>query len=213
MADNILHDDDELAELAHGVDPEDGLGEFEEMSSIEATETPAEVPMEFHVQMKGWQHRAFEEVIVQAAAEKMFRRLPTSFEKQIKDAALEMFGAATNVALKPIAAEILEQPIGSGTSTKPALTMREYIGLTGREYLTQSVDGDGKPCDGGYYSRGKPRIHWLISELLDRKFKSEIEKQTSTLISEIRGEMKKSADAMIAAEKARISEALAKATA
>ncbi|WP_222110149.1 hypothetical protein, partial [Mesorhizobium amorphae] len=95
----------------------------------------------------------------------------------------------------------------SKADDKP-VTMRELIALTGRDYLTASVDSSGKPTTERYHSRS--RIQHLVDKYMETAFKREIEKATSEAIVEVRRSIEASHKAFLEAEKTRFREALAK---
>jgi len=184
-------------------------------SDMAATaESDPEAQIEFHVQMRSWTIREMEALIVEAAAAQMIRGFgEKKFAKIIEDRAIAQVTAKADVQIDRISAEIIDQPLTPAFGAKAPVTMREFIGLYAKEYLTQTVDQDGKPSTGGWGGKTAPRIEQIVSRLMDRKFKAEIEKATNAAVAEIQRETKAVHEALIAAEKSRLREALAKITA
>lgn len=169
--------------------------------------------IEFHVSMRDYTMRDMEALIVEAAAMQLVgRRGDSELAKVIETKALAMIAAKAEAKLESVTAEIIDQPMTPTFGTKQPVTMRDFLGLYGREYLTQVVGSDGKP-DASSYGRGKPRITWLVERAMDATFKREIEKATSAAITEIQGAIREHHKALLAAETARIRDAIAKATA
>lgn len=188
-------------------------------TNMSATREPENTKIEFHVQMRSYTQSDMEELIVDAAARVIVGRSNNNeLSKRIESRAIEMINERVTAHLSGITAEIIDQPVTPSYGDKKPLTMREVIGLTGREYLTAKVDGYGraqgeKDFD-SYHSRDHgTRIAHIVSRAMDIKFKDEITKATSDAIREFRAALEAQHKAVIAAEMARFHEALSKATA
>jgi hypothetical protein len=205
MENTILHMSD-IAETETGFD-EQGF----DVSDLEATEKPSETGIQFHVSMQGHTMNDMETLIVEAAASRLVDRFGGNrLAKLIEDRAIDLITKAADARLMQVTSEILDQPMQpkfNGAKSEP-ITMREFIGMTGRDYLTQWVDRDGRPTQGGY--NAYTRIQNIVSAAMDNKFKSEIATSTSSVISEIRNAVKARHEKVVSEEKARIAEALAK---
>lgn len=170
--------------------------------------------IEFHVSMRDYTQRDMEALIVEAAARVLVGNYgDAKLAKLIEDRCIALTTAKADKALAAVTADIIDQPITPKfPSMKPdatPTTMREFIGLTGREYLTGYVDFHGKPTTGRHY--GKTRIQYLVETYMQQAFKNEISKATSATISEIQKEIRAKHDAFLRSEKARVRDALAKA--
>ncbi len=184
-------------------------------SDLVATKEAEGRGIEFRVSMRDYTQRDMEALIVEAAARVLVGEHGNNkLAKLIEERCIALTTEKANQHLAKITAEIIDQPITPKypfvKSDQPPVTMREFIGLTGREYLTAKVDSSGKPTTDGYYS--KTRIQYLVEGHLDRIFKTEIEKATNTLIAEIRNGIAAQHKAFLDAEKARFREAMAKVT-
>lgn len=195
------------------------LGPDDEISNMSATHEATEKPMEFHVQMHGHTFRDMEALIVNAAAQQLlglYGDSPNSLRKHIETKCVEQVTAKADAALAKVTAEIIDQPMMpkyTGAKDEP-ITMREFIGLTGRAYLMEMVDQNGGPATTAWGGNGnRPRIQHIVEKAMFGKFKGEIESATNAAIAEIRADIKVRHEAFLAAEKARFREALAKATA
>lgn len=181
-------------------------------SDIVATTDPERRGMEFHVSLRDYTLSDMENLIVEAAAHIIVgRSSSTKLAMDIEAKVIEKTTALADKALSSVAAEIIDQPMLPSFGSKEPVTMREFIGLCGREYLSQRVDRDGKPSTSGYSTFS--RMELIVGKLLDTRFKNEIERATNAAISEIQKSVENKCDALIAKEKARIREALEKATA
>ena len=192
------------------------IGPDDEIASLDATKEATDAPMEFHVQMRGHTFRDMEDLIVNAAAQQLVGRYggTDALRKQIEAKTVEHVTERADAVLANVSAEIIDQPMMPkfvGAKEEP-VTMREFIGLTGRAYLAEIVDRDGKPTSKGGWgsSEGKPRIQWIVGDYIERKFKDEIEKATNTAIAEVQIALKAKYDAFLAGEKKRLADALAK---
>ena len=205
---NIIIDTSNVAEL-------NDLGPDDEISNMDATKEATGAPMEFHVQMRGHTFRDMEDLIVNAAAQQIigWHSEGNKLKKVIEDRCVAQVTARADEALSKVSADIIDQPLTPSYGDKKPVTMREFIGLTGREYLTERVDRDGKPTTGGWGSTSTfTRVELLVSKYMDRHFKNEIEKATNAAISEIQTAIKAQHAEFLAVEKARLREALAKAS-
>lgn len=184
-----------------------GTDEFDSRTDMVATTEPVNKGIEFHVSMRSYTQSDMEDLIVHAAAQIIVGRHGTGqLEKQVKERAIELISKKADAVLAAVTTDIIDQPIAQPYGKAP-ITMRDFIGLTGREYLTAKVDRDGgKPSTDGYHS--VPRIEYLVQRAMDRAFKSEIEKATNAVVSEIRTAIKAQHESLLAAERARFLEAL-----
>jgi hypothetical protein len=204
----LIVDTYELAEM---------LGEDEVQENLEATtKSDPDAKIEFHVQMRAWTQRDMEELVIEAAARQLVGRNAGdgALAKAVQEAAIRQITARADEKLASVAADIIDQPVLVGPiSSKEPVTLREMIGLYAKEYLTEKVGSDGKPDD-SYYARdrNKARITWIVERALDSKFKTEIEKATNAAIREIQAAIHEQHKALLAAETARLREALAKVT-
>lgn len=175
-------------------------------TDMAATNRPDREGIEFHVSMRNYTMRDMEELIIEAAARKMLASFgDQKLSKLIEDRAINLVTAKADDALQSVSAEIINQPLTPDFGQRDPVTMRDFIGLTGREYLTQPVGTDGKPSK-GYNTR--PRIQRIVEGWMDRAFKAEIEKATTQVIGEVRSAIKKQHEDMLATEKARVMDAL-----
>lgn len=188
--------------------------EFE--SDMAATEKSTGDKMEFHVQMRGYTQRDMEALVVEAAARMLVgHRNETQLSRQIEARCIELIQETADKKLASVTAEIMDQPITPrfASSKQEPVTMREFIGLTGREYLAERVGGDGKVTSDGWARTTTTRLQWIVEDAVRRDFKRDIEKATSTAISEVQKEIKDQHAALIDAEKKRFREAIDKITA
>lgn len=182
---------------------------------IVATKAPEGRGIEFHVSMRGHTFEDMEALIVEAAAQLIVgKRNERELARSIEAKCVEMVNAKAAAKLETITTEIIDQPMTPQWATdKKPMTMREMIGLYGREYLTEMVDREGKPSTDNWGNNRRARITYFVERAMDAKFKLEIEKSTHSVVNEIRAAIKAQHDAMLAAEKARFMEALAKVSA
>lgn len=180
-----------------------------------ATREPEGRGIEFTVSMRDYTQRDMEALIVEAAAALIVGRHNERQLAQIVEAkCIEQITAMADKALGSITTEIIDQPLTPRFGDKKPVTMREFIGLTGREYLTERVNREGKPTTSTWGSSDTyTRIELLVSQCIQRAFKQEIEKATNAAITEIQQAIKAQHAEFLAAEKARVREALAKVSA
>lgn len=209
MPDNHITDTGEMAELEY-----DDHGEPRDVQTdMVATKEAEGRGIEFHVSMRDYTMADMEALIVEAAAKMIVGRSPgTSMAKAIEAKCVELVDAKAAKALEKVTAEIIDAPMTPSFGDRKPITMREFIGLYGREYLTVAVDREGNPTKGGWNSSAvSTRIELIVGKYLDRHFKDEIEKATRAAIAEIQIGIQAKHDATLAAEKKRLREALAKA--
>lgn len=184
-------------------------------SDIVATKEAEGRGIEFHVSMRDYTQRDMEELIIEAGARILVgRHNDSKLAKLIEERAVTMIADKADKALASVTAEIIDQPLTPKFPFMKAdaspMTMREFIGLTGREYLTAFVDNSGKPTTDRHY--GKTRIQHLVEDFMSRAFKKEIEQATNAAIREIQAAVTAQHNAFLESEKARVREALAKVT-
>jgi hypothetical protein len=181
----------------------------EDMAATAVSDPKAEI--EFFVQMRSWTKRDMADLIVEAAAAQMIRGFgDKKFSKLIEDRAISAITEKADAKLAAVSEAIIDQPLTPEFGAKAPVTMREFIGLYAKEYLTERVDSEGKPSKGGWGSNTYTRVELILQRLFDRKFKAEIEKATSSAILQVKEELRAAHAAVIAEEMARFRSALAK---
>lgn len=179
-----------------------------------ATKDPEGKGIEFHVSMRDYTMADMETLIVEAAARMIVGKFGNDkLAKMIEVKCVELITAKADSALQAVSKEVIDQPMTPdwpGQAKQP-VTMREFIGLYGREYLERKVTYDDK-VQASYHDRTAPRLQHIVERYMDRAFKADIEKATSTAIREIQAGVMARHNETLAAEKARIRDALAKAT-
>lgn len=184
--------------------------------ALAATREPEGKNIEFFISMQGHTMHAMEELIVEAAARLIVgKRNERELARSIEAKCIELVNTKATAKLETITAEIIDLPVTPQWATdKKPVTMREMLGLYGREFLMEMVGRDGKPVtDSWSRSDQRVRIVYLVEKAMDAKFKAEIERSTNAVVAEIRTAIKAQHDAMLSAEKARFMDALAKVTA
>jgi CRISPR/Cas system-associated endoribonuclease Cas2 len=181
---------------------------YDDTAMVATTEATGE-GIEFHVAMKGYTLRDMESLIINAAALQLIGKMETRLAKMIEEKCIELIDDKLTSALGKITTEILDQPITPSFGDKSPVTMREFMGLYGREYLTQHVGSDGsrfKPSS--WSSTGTPRIEYLAARVIDSKFKAEIESAQRESIKEVQTSMKKHMQDCISEQKGKFLKAL-----
>ena len=191
-------------------DGENEPGEVQ--SSLTATTEPVG-GIEFFVQMRDYTKRDMEDLIVEAAAQQIVgSRNQRTMAKAIEDRCAELVSEKIDKHLCGVTAEIIDKPLMPkfpGMKNDTPVTMREFIGLAGREYLDARVDRHtGKPTTDNYSA--VPRLQYLVTCHIDRTFKDEIEKATRFAIGELQREIKARHEETLANEKKRLRDALDK---
>lgn len=191
--------------------------EFDEpRSDLVATREPLGAGIEFNVAMRGYTMQDMENLIVEAAAALIVgQRGERELGRLIEAKCIEQVTAKADAALHAVTHEIIDQPLTPAFGDKKPVTMREFIGLTGRKYLTERVDREGKPHAGSGWGSNPTytRVELLVSNYMQKHFKNEIEKATNAAISEVQKAIREAHTVFIEAEKARMRDALAKAVA
>ena len=177
-----------------------------------ATTDPTDQGIEFHVSMRSYTLRDMEGLIIDAAARQIVgRHGETEIRRSVEEKALQLISEKAAVVLSGVTAEIIDQPLTPSFGDKQPVTMREFLGLYGREFLSERVDRDGKPTkasDGWGRPHSLSRMEWLVGQHLTKVFRDEITKATNAVISEIQAAIRADHKAFLEAEKARVREAL-----
>lgn len=181
--------------------------EYDQTSDLTSTHEPESQGMSFHVQMNGYTLGDFEEMVVRTAADLLLNSGANDnrLKKIVEERAIAMIGAKTDAHLDLVSTQVMNQQMMAGG--KDALTIAEYIGLVGRDYLTTPVDRDGNPAK-GWADKGTPRIERIVATVMDKKFKSEIADGLSALTKELKAMAATKLDALIAEERERVAQAL-----
>lgn len=167
--------------------------------------------IEFHVSMHDYTMRDMETLIIEAAAFQIVGKFGKDrMTKAIEEKCIELIDRKARTALDQVTTEIIDQPITPKYGDKKPVTMREFIGLVGREYLAEIVDGRGEKSSDSWGRGTQPRIQYLVEQVMERKFKDEITKATTTVIVALQKETRAALNEFLAGEKARLSAALAK---
>ena len=207
MNENSIIADSEDIVNADYRDPDD------ECADLEATAQPTGDKMEFHVQMRGYTMTDMETLIVEAAARQLLRSRSAGSEKQIEkviqEAVAAMIQKQVSAALERVTADILSQPMISG---KEPVTVKQFIEMSWRDWLSNRVDLDGKDYT-GYGGSALTRAEWFIWKGVEQKFNNAVTAATNAAISEMQKAVSAEQAKIIAAEKKRLAEALAKITA
>lgn len=204
----------DTSDIAQG-QAEDGVREWDDELQTSAVASEEEKPggISFHVQMRDWTVNDMEELVVEAAARLIVGRTGDSkLAKLIEERALALITERADARLSSVASDVLGTTLTpKGYDQKNPVTIGETIGMLGREYLEQIVSRDGKPAT-EYYDRqaGTKRLEYIVRTYMDQKFANEIKAATDAVIYQVRTEIKGRHEQMLAAEKARIAEALAK---
>lgn len=194
-------------------DPGDYYDEDEPMESdLTATEEPSAAPgMQFHISMNGYTMSDFERMVVDAAATLLVKGWgDAALSKRIEDRCIELVTAKVDKHLATVTSEIIDRPLIPKIGKGEPVTMREFIGLTGAEYLSQRVSSDGKPATDSWGSYGS-RMEFLVSRAMEQKFKVDMDKASREAVTQIQLAIKARHEALLAESKKMIGEAIAKA--
>ena len=191
MADLIV-DSDELND--HGGEPTENL--------TATTEAEESAKVEFFVQMRSWTLSDMESLIVEAAARLLVgNNRDSELTKRIEQRTQELITGKLDDRLIKVTKEIIDQPVTPSYGDKKPVTMRELIGMYGREYLNEIVDlHTGKRVD-GYCSNKGTRIQYLVQEQVVRTFDSELGKARAAAVKEIESEYRAKFHAVVEQQK------------
>lgn len=197
----------EIAEQDWGSDEEPG----EVRTDMVATEEAINRGIEFHVSMRDYTLRDMEELIIEAAAKQLVgRHNDRELAKVIEAKCIEQVTAKADAALAKVTSQIIDQPLTPKFGDKTPTTMREFLGLFGREYLTERVGYDGKPTE-AYRTTTFSRMEWIVGQLVSKKFQEELEKETNSMKREIEAQVRAQHAAFLAEQKKKFEKAFAKA--
>lgn len=204
---NKITSTDEMAEREW-----DGQSEYPDGTPrIVATKEAEGRGMEFHVSLRDYTLHDMEDLIVEAAAKLIVgRHNDSALAKAIEAKCIALVDEKATAALESVATGIIDQPLTPEWGEKKPVTMREFIGLYGREYLEGRVDREGKPSKSGWGNSTYSRIEWLVLRQLDSRFKQEIEKATNSVILEVKKGVEARHQETLAAEKKRLLDAVNK---
>lgn len=197
----------DIAEADWDRDEEPG----EVRSDIVATTEAEGRGIEFHVSMRDYTQRDMEALIIEAAAMQIVgRRNDREIAKAIEAKCIELINQKATAALASVTTEIIDQPMTPNFGDKKPTTMREMLGLYGREYLTERVGNNGEPITDSYgRSTAQSRLQWIVGQQMAATFKKEIAAATNAVINEVTAAIREQHKAFLEAEKARLREAIA----
>lgn len=203
----------DIAESNYEPSDREPSGDDELRTSAVASHEEKPGGISFHVQMRDWTVNDMEELIIEAAARMVVGRTSDNkLSKLIEDRAMSLITERADARLSAVASDVLGTTLTpKGYDQKTPVTIGETIGMLGREYLEQMVGSDGKPATDSYgRNYGTKRLEYIVRAHMDHKFSEEIKTATSKFIIEVRNEIRARHEQMLAAEKARIAEALTK---
>lgn len=174
--------------------------EGEDLSDLTGTKSADPETMDFHVQMRGYTMRDFEQMVVHAAAHQLVGG--RTFKSEIEAKVSEIANSKLNSKLSDVMKDVMTMTVIKRGSEN--ITLGQMIGMEAKDYLTQKVGGDGKPSDGWSSRDAKPRVEWLVQKFVQDHFAKEIKAAMDSMMSEIRGQMKLQLDQIIQAERARL---------
>ena len=182
--------------------------DYEDEPGFTASSERKDAKVEFHVQMTGYAQEEMRDLIVEAAARSIVgRHNASAMAKAIKARCVELITQAINERLASVTAEILDQPfLPQGDPSVAPMTMRDFIGRTGRDYLEQRIDYDGMPTKEKYYS--KSRIQQLVEDAACSKYKRELSAATDAIVKQIQDAIRENYNKVLAEEADRLQEAL-----
>jgi hypothetical protein len=190
-------------------DPQNGPSD---VGDIVATTTGAPpTGISFNVEMRGHTMEDMETLIIHAAAAKILGKYQDrQIAKDIQDVCLTQINDKINAQMDSVTTDIMEQPLISGMlAEKNPITMKDYVGLTTRDYLTQLVDENGNTkTSSSYYSTKTTRLEFIVNRIITRQLKLEIEEATHSMIQEIQIALRAEQNRILAEEKAKITAAL-----
>jgi hypothetical protein len=177
---------------------------------VATTESEPKEKIEFFVQMRSWTARDMEELVVEAAARLLVGKFGDNvLGKDIQERCKVLLTEKADAVLSGVTSEIIDQPLTPSFGDKKPVTMREFLGLYGREYLEQRVGKyDGKVGSSSYDTM--PRMAYLVSQHLNTKFEKEMSAAVSKAVTEIQMSVQAKLNATLESEKARVREALDK---
>ena len=199
----VIIDAGDMAEIT------DNHDEDSDMSDMTATEKPDETTMDFHIQMRGYTMSDFETYVIEAAAQNIMRNFNRdSMKKDIENRAVVLINEAIDKTLMPITSEFMDQPmLPKYRGKEEVVTLREFVGLCGKDYLTTKVNGKGEVAS-GQWDRGEPRMNYIIAQIIDKRLKDEISKEVNSMMVDIKAEANKRLNGIINKERERINTAL-----
>lgn len=209
-APNVILDTGEIAldNTEPGTEPHDSD------TDMQAVHQPTQERMSFHVEMKGYTLSDMDDLIVQAAAQQIIGKFGSGIlSKKIEERVITMMTEKVDAHLSTVTTDIMNQPMTPAYGKKEHVTLGEFIGLCGKDYLATAVDDSGKPdSKSGYFDsrRSQPRAQFLISKVITSKLDKEISSPVDAAVAEIKKAAQIKIDQIVADHKARLSAALAK---
>lgn len=211
MSDDTIIEGVEIAEAIaeETCDWEDeNAQEIADMGATQGDKSGEPQTMDFHVQMRSYTLANLEQVIIEAAAKQVRTGLPANTDKLIQEKAIELADKAITAKLEPITRELFDQPmLSTRYREKEPLTLSEYIGLVGKDFLTTRVKRDGTPTTSSY-DHGEPRINRIIAEVLEKRFQKEISEAFADLRNHVKARLDVELNAVIEAERKRLADSL-----
>ena len=184
---NTIIDTMNVAEI-EGLDEDDN----ELSSDMTATHEADKTTMDFHIQMRSYTMRDFEQMVVHAAAQQLLRG--HSFKSEIAAEVKAQADKRLNAEIGAVMADAMKTTIISRGSEN--VTLAQMIGMESRAYLTQPVDDQGRHGSDGWGTK-TPRLEWLAKKALRDMFKAELDAAFAALKSELSAAVSKQIEAAI----------------
>lgn len=198
---DLIMDSGNLMEIGGPDIPEDG----EDLADMTATKSEDPTTMDFHIQMRGYTMRDFETMVIAAAAQQLIGG--RTFKKEIEAAVMAQADKRLNNQVGKAMSDVMGMAVT--TRGKEVLTLGQMIGMEAKDYLTQPVNAKGEIETGAWGRDLTPRAAWLVQQYVRQHFAKEIKAALDGMVTELRAQIKSQLDAAIAAERARVLDALA----
>lgn len=153
--------------------------------------------MEFKVQIQNIQEDVFVSAIARDLAGRVSKKMLKKIEDHVEETILSALTARVDQVVNDLVSKGMNSPMQpSDQFSNPKgdpITLTEFIAEKASVYLDEKVNSDGSRSSGGYNDRSKPRIEWVMANVIDAEFKKDVESGVRDIKSEIRNQMKSAA--------------------
>lgn len=179
--------------------------EAEDLADLTATETEKPNTMDFHVQMNGYTMADFENMVVNAAARQLLGG--RTFQADIKEKVNEIASSKLNDRLTAELKDLMNITVMKRGSED--ISLRQMIGMEAKDYLTETVNSNGKTTTDSWERRnGLTRLQWIASNVFREAFKKELEQAFKDLRTELASAIQNKIKTAIDEQRKQVADAL-----
>ncbi len=183
---------------------------------FDSSRSPPSEAMKFEVRLTEYNMNGIAQDIAQQMAERAMRDHGGAIQKLAKEIMTDRINKQLEDAIRPIVDAALDQPMvptdAFGKPKGEPVTAKDMIAAGTAEFLQMNVNHEGKAAKpDSWSSQNSTRLSWLLRDLIDKKFASEIDTSVRKMKADIQKQMQEAAAVWLADFQAKAKSAFEKA--